>query len=577
MITLMTKYNFVLLNSDKEKFLKDLQELGVVDIARSSKPIDQTSSEMMISIIEFREKIAAIQKESNDRTISLSSSIASLKAQYEELAPWGDYDIHSLSAFGLNYYSIPKKNFCSEWGEEFAIQVVSEDSNNIYFVIVGSNEGFALKALPAPTRTAAQVKAEIDNLNIELEEEKNRLRSLKDSIPEYEAKIASINSSLDLYLAGLAGENQAEGALVCFQGFAPCSEDHRLCAALDSMPIYYIKDKARLEDNPPIKLKNKAFARQFETFTRMYGLPVYNEFDPSIFLSIFFLLFFAMCMGDAGYGILLVLIGFFLSKKKGGLADMWTLIVTLGMGTFVVGIVLGGFFGMSLAEQSWVPQWLKSIMITGDIELAGSVYSKQMVLALGIGIVHICLALITKAVWTVKRAGFKHGLSALGWATLIVGGVVTLAIGLTGLVSENAMKLILIIVAAVSALGIFIFNRWGKNPLANIGSGLWDTYSMASGLMGDVLSYIRLYALGLSGGMLGSTFNQIGTMVLGTDPTWQWLPFVLILVFGHVLNLAMSCLGAFVHPLRLNFVEFFKNSGYEGRGAMYNPLGKNNN
>ena len=106
----------------------------------------------------------------------------------------------------------------------------------------------------------------------------------------------------------------------------------------------------------------------------------------------------------------------------------------------------------------------------------------------------------------------------------------------------------------------------------NIGAGLWDTYNMMTGLLGDVLSYIRLYALGLAGGMLGGAFNNLGTMVLGDNPTWTWVPFILILILGHTLNLAMSCLGAFVHPLRLNFVEYFKNSGYEGRGVKYQPL-----
>ena len=126
----------------------------------------------------------------------------------------------------------------------------------------------------------------------------------------------------------------------------------------------------------------------------------------------------------------------------------------------------------------------------------------------------------------------------------------------------------------MSVLGIFIFNKPGRNPLLNIGSGLWDTYQTATGLLGDVLSYIRLYALGLAGGMLGGAFNQIGTMLLGTNPTWQWLPFIVIVVFGHALNFAMSCLGAFVHPLRLTFVEYFKNSGYEGKGIKFNPLKK---
>jgi V/A-type H+/Na+-transporting ATPase subunit I len=100
---------------------------------------------------------------------------------------------------------------------------------------------------------------------------------------------------------------------------------------------------------------------------------------------------------------------------------------------------------------------------------------------------------------------------------------------------------------------------------------------MATGLMGDVLSYIRLYALGLAGGMLGMAFNNIATMVLDGVPVpgLNWVFFIVILLFGHALNLAMSCLGAFVHPLRLTFVEYFKNSGYEGTGKRYNPLTNN--
>ena len=135
-------------------------------------------------------------------------------------------------------------------------------------------------------------------------------------------------------------------------------------------------------------------------------------------------------------------------------------------------------------------------------------------------------------------------------------------------------KWTLIAIGSISALGIYIFNTPGRNPLINIGAGLWDTYNMATGILGDTLSYIRLYALGLAGGMLGGAFNNLAGMVLGDNPTWQWLPFVLIIIIGHALNLAMSALGAFVHPLRLSFVEYFKNSGYQGAGKLYQPFKK---
>ena len=105
----------------------------------------------------------------------------------------------------------------------------------------------------------------------------------------------------------------------------------------------------------------------------------------------------------------------------------------------------------------------------------------------------------------------------------------------------------------------------------NFGSGLWDTYNTATGLLGDVLSYLRLYALGLAGAKLGEAFNAIGVQALG-DGGFGWIAFILIVVIGHVLNIAMCVLGAFVHPLRLNFLEFFKNSGYEGSGRKYKPL-----
>lgn len=574
MIEKMTKYTFLLLQSEKDEFLDRLQELGVVDISRSSKPVDTESASILEEIETLQARVKQIAKGMDPTLEKMLAEENQLVKYKREIAVWGEYDPDLLRRFNPGFYCVSEKNFDPAWAETYALGEVCRKDGKVWFVIFSNREGFPVKEMEAPKMSLAEIDAEIKKKHTEVDIYKAKLETEKVRIPAIKDEINVLYAKLNRHLASVTGEDSIENAIVIYQGFAPAQENARLKQTFDRMDIFYMDEDAVAEDRPPVKLKNNAFSRQFEVFTKMYGMPVYDEFDPTALLSIFFLLFFAMCMGDAGYGILLIIIGFVLRGKEGSLAKMWSLIVTLGVGTFVVGLVMGTFFGLDLSVQSWVPESLRKLMITGNVELGGGSYARQMILSLGIGVGHICLAMLLKAWWAVRRNGFKNSLGTLGWTLLIVGGIVGLAFGLTGVISEAAMKTALLVIAGVSCLGIFIFNKWGRNPLINIGAGLWDTYNTASGLMGDVLSYIRLYALGLSGSMLGSTFNQIAEMVKGADPTWQWVPFVLILLLGHVLNLAMSCLGAFVHPLRLNFVEFFKNSGYEGRGVEYNPLRK---
>ena len=578
MIEKMTKYSWILLNSDKDSFLENLRGLGIVDIKRSLKPVDGQSEKMLVSIEALRKRISEIEKGSDDNLVSLLAKKHDLEKEADAVRIWGDFDGSKLAELGLelHFYSCASKKYDPQWPEQYPLQVVAEEKDTTWFVVVGDNSGFPLKEAGKPTRPYTEIDSDIASVEKEIGDYTAELASKKEDIPSMKEQMRTMESDFSLYLASLKGNSAAEGHLAVYEGFAPTKDDAALAEVFDGMDLVWTASPADVADNPPIKLKNNSFSKQFESLTEMYGMPCYNEFDPTIFLSIFFLLFFSMCMGDAGYGLVLIAVAFFFRSKKSetGLASLWRLIAILGAGTFVVGIVMGGFFGMGLTQQNWVPEGLKKIMITGDIQVGGSSYAKQMILSLAIGVLHICLALIMKAVWAVKKDGFKNSLGAIGWTLLIVGAVIVLSLGLPGVISESAMKWLIIGIAGVSAIGIYLLNKWGRNPLKNIGSGLWDTYNMASGLMGDVLSYIRLYALGLSGSMLGSTFNMMGGMVLGDNPTWQWLPFVLIVIFGHVLNIAMSCLGAFVHPLRLNFVEFFKNSSYEGAGSAYNPIKK---
>lgn len=606
MVTKMTKYSFILLSEQTEGFLNSLQELGVVDISRSLKPIDEQSSGMLAEADRAKKALSILAAckagsekdfkfdgcpvdtvlETQDRIAEISAEIAAAKKEIAVRQPWGSFrseDIHKLESQGLKlrFYSCMKKKFDPSWAEIRPLEVISETESKVFFVTVSPAEeeySFPIEAVPAPEGSVNEAEEKLSLLQSKLEKEQQLLANLKSCSDEIRKAYNDSLSRLDLYFAEAATEKAVDNYLTVLTGFAPTSDDKRLCASFDSMDIYYSHEAATKEDNPPVKLKNNWFAKNFEVLTGMYGVPAYDEFDPTPVLGPFFMLFFAMCMGDAGYGILLMLIALVLrlKMKDSSLGKMHRLIAFLGGMTFVVGIFLGTFFGMSILEASWAPAWLKGLCIDGwfpDAKIAG--FPVQMVLAVAIGVLHICLAMIIKTINFTKRFGFKKTVATWGWTTLIVGGLVVVSLGMTEVLSAEAFKWTIIALAVVSGLAIYVFNTPGRNPLLNIGSGLWDTYNMVTGLLGDVLSYIRLYALGLAGGMLGNAFNIMGTMILDIPvPGVNWVFCIIILIFGHVLNLAMSCLGAFVHPLRLTFVEYFKNSGYEGSGAKYNPLTK---
>lgn len=606
MISPMTKYSFILLSGQTEEFLSKIQDLGVIDITRSVKPVDEKSEALLSEADTVKKALAVLNScdaepekgfrfdgdpveaalKAQADVEELKNELSSAKKELSARKPWGQFSteaIGRLEAQGLKirFYSCQKKKFDHAWAEIQPLQVVSETDTTVFFVTVApvSEEySFPIEPMAAPEGSVNEMELTIKDLETKLSEQKKLLGNLKGCIGELRQRYNEKLGALDLYLAESATEMAADSHLAVVTGFAPTEDDKRLCDAFDALGIYYIHEPATKEDNPPIKLHNNWFAKNFEVLTGMYGMPVYDEFDPTPVLGPFFMLFFAMCMGDAGYGIVLMLIALFMKLKMQdtSLGKMYRLIGFLGGMTFFVGLFLGTFFGMSILEASWTPEWLKALCVDGwfpDGKIAG--FPVQMVLAVAIGVLHICLAMIIKTINYTKRFGFSKTVSTWGWTTLIVGGIIVIALGMTEVLSEAAFKWVIIALAAVSSLAIFVFNTPGRNPLVNIGSGLWDTYNMVTGLMGDVLSYIRLYALGLAGGMLGNAFNIMGTMILDIPvPGVNWVFCIVILIFGHVLNLAMSCLGAFVHPLRLTFVEYFKNSGYEGTGLKYNPLTK---
>ncbi len=569
MIEKMTKYSFVLLSADKEEFLSGLQDLGLVDITRSEKPVDDNTAAMLADIEAQRKLISEIEAGSDSTLAGMKENLKNLQKSADAVRVWGDWDRKALAETGLalHFYSVPAKKFESGWEQDYAIQTVEDDGKTCWFVIVGDNAGFPLKELPEPSQELGALEEEIRKQEEDIAAYAASLEARKAEIPALQKDLAEKQAGLSRALASAAGESAAENLLSVFEGFAPAGCDAALEKDFDAMNLVWFKDAAVLEDNPPIEFRNNKFVKMFEVLTDMYGRPAYNGFDPTPYIAVFFMLFFAFCMGDAGYGLILIALGLGLKKALG---DLSPLVVTLGVATTVIGFLFHTFFSMDIAQwQMFQP--IKGIFLPSKI--AG--YDGTMVLSLIVGIVHLCIAMVVKTYTATKQNGFTNSLGTWGWTLLIVGGVIVGTFALLGVIDKGLTKTVIIVLGVLSAIGIFLLNDIHRNPLANIGSGLWETYNTVTGLLGDVLSYLRLYALGLAGSMLGKAFNDIGSMVLGDGGSiGMWIPFILIVLVGHTLNIAMAALGAFVHPLRLNFLEFFKNSGYEAAGRNYNPLKK---
>ena len=591
MITKMKKYTFLVFHRDYEPFLSRLRELGVVHITQKAAGLMEDDEQLQAALQHEDELRRLIKQGAPDQMIqergAIEQRISDAKNAMQQAAVWGDFDATRIKAlkeagYTLRFFSCGASAYQEEWG----IAVNTAEGKTYFVQVYGTDEQpvdlsetIAVE-LPQPEKSSAQWQAEVEHLNGLLAAANARIEAWKvANLDGLRQQLKEARQQIDWQRVNLSTDKLAEGALCLFEGFCPIDKEAELNALLAKAEVYYEETDPEKEDATPIKLHNNWFVKLFEPLTGMYGWPNYNEFDPTPILGPFFLLFFALCIGDAGYGILLTLIGYLIYKDKLKIEmfeGLGGIIMALGVGSTVIGYLMGGFFGIDLFRAAWFPEWAKAPMFN-NLGVDGKIgeYDVMMVLAILIGVVHLILAMTIKAITYTKRDGFKATVSTWGWLLLIVGGICTAIVAMLFSLPTEVVKWTLIGIGGVSALGIFVFNTPGRNPLINIGAGLWNTYGMTTGLLGDVLSYIRLYALGLAGGMLGAAFNQLGTLVLGENPNvGTWIGFILIVTFGHVLNLLMACLGAFVHPLRLSFVEYFKNAGYEGNGKLYQPFKK---
>lgn len=601
MIAKMKKLTFLIYYKEYEQFLSSIRELGVVHIFTKAQGTAD-NAELQENIRKVARYTAAVKflnglgvdidkhhgnADRGDRTVEklselqqlqqkLQHKLQSVEKEISVVEPWGDFDCKNLlrlkdAGYSVNFFICSEKQFKEEWIDKFNATVVNRIGSRIYFItITPADEDIELEVeyVKIPDNSLSELKSYVEEIKSKNDDVCVELKDLaRSSLSDIEEAQKRLHSEIEFSKVVLSGDSLADNKLMLLEGWIPENKCTDVKTFMDSQEAYYEMVNPSPEDNVPIMFNNDRFSRLFEPIIRLYMLPKYNELDLTPFFAPFFMLFFGLCLGDSGYGAFMVLaVALYRMFAKNIGAEMkpvLTLVQLLGLSTMVCGLLTGTCFGFNLYEIQ-VPflQYMKEAI---------SLDNQQMFnLSLILGGVQIIFGMMLKAVNQTIQLGFKYAVGTIGWIFVILSSAIAFAA--PGLMPMGGnLHMVFIVVGLLMA---YLYNSPDKNVFVNVGLGLWDSYNMATGLLGDVLSYVRLFALGLSGGILASVFNSLAAGMSPDNVIAGPIVMVLIFVIGHSINIFMNVLGAMVHPMRLTFVEFFKNSGYEGGGKEYNPFQK---
>ncbi|NOZ64507.1 MAG: V-type ATP synthase subunit I [Caldiserica bacterium] len=413
---------------------------------------------------------------------------------------------------------------------------------------------------------AQRIKA----LNKEKETLLRKKQEIRDEVKVYLAKERNLKIAYDyyylLYQKELAYEESRESKYTfILEGWVPEAEYRQLTRWLGrNFPeTACIELPMEEEENVPIKLKNHSIFRPFETITKLYTLPRYGEVDPSPLLAPFFAFFFGLCLTDAGYGVILVLVSLFLMKKLTVGKDMLKVILIGGITTIFWGIITGGWFGI---EPESLPRFLQKLIVFNPLKDLMTLF----VLSLALGMIHILFGIGIEFYEKLRKKMWLEALGAeLSWLVILPGLIMYYLFQKTSPLLSKTGIYMLLGGFAISFLPCF---KKGQNPLlkmlAIIGGFMWK----GKDLLGNILSYSRLMALGLATSVIALVVNTLAG-ITSSIPLVGIGASIIVLIGGHIFNLTINTLGAFVHTSRLQFVEFFPYF-FEGGGKEFHPLSR---
>jgi len=594
MIVKMKKLTLLSMASQQEETLEKLRELEVVHVEHVQKPegeaIDAARQQLQ-TVHQAKDVLAAQKNEAKvdapakgdlvatvlellNREKELKDQIQNLEHEHHRIAPFGDFDptsIQQLIENGLfiKLYEVSKKAE-PEVPEGVAIETIGENKHNRYILAV-SQIDFSLSSteVALPEQSLSEVEQALESTKEALKKSEEELATQAVHLKQIE-KIAEEHSDALTYLEVQHGMG-AEEVIVYLKGFYPAEREEDLIAAAQKNGWGYQLEEVADDDNPPTLLRNPKWVSPVKAVFQMIGVvPGYKELDVSALFLIFLSIFFAFIIGDAGYGLLFVALTLFgKMKSKGNKSAQIPLNLMLLMSAFCVvfGALTGNYFGIPIESLPAPLKMLTNSYMTGwngsawDTDLAAN---HIMFICFSIALVHLSIAHI----WNIiRKINSPAALVDLGWLfctwslfTVVLNMV--LYITLPALVQTIQLPLL-----GAGVLSIIIGLVLTKSYF-----GLVTLFLDVISNFVDIISYVRLYAVGAASLAIAQAFNgmaaDIGFSGIGA------LGAAAILFAGHGLNIILGAMGVMVHGIRLNTLEFSSHAGVEWAGSPFNPFRK---
>lgn len=419
-----------------------------------------------------------------------------------------------------------------------------------------------------PVKAIEKALDEITDIEKGLLELKTQISSYKEFYDDLRFLSDHITAQIDKYAAvELAASTES---VFVISGYMPESESEMLKFTLENNYTACVEFSQPDYENPevPVLLENSGFASGVESITEMYSPPSNKDIDPNPVMAFFYYAFFGLMLSDAGYGILMVLFSLFAEKKlkvRDNTKKTVNMIYYSGISSIIFGALFGGWFGdlipiicthfLGMEKGPELAIWLDPV--SNSITL--------LLYCLGFGIIHLFAGILLNGYKLIKSKNYTGALFDTVPTIIFVSGFAVFGAGFLVEIPEAVKSIGNRLLLAGAVLIVLTAGRSAKNIIGKFGSGLYALYNTASGYLGDILSYSRLLALGLVTGVIASSINLMATMP--GNPIF----FVLILIVGHTINIAINLIGTYVHTNRLQYVEFFSKF-YEGEGVVFTPF-----